>query len=127
MASAASISLIARDGLAKATDKALGLAVRFETAVKPRPPSEAGALPGESIDPTAAPQETADVSPPSRANGARANGANGATNGKRDATTVWPRRANDGFDVRSFLVGSAVATAALTTIGGIARLVGRRY
>jgi hypothetical protein len=132
MASAESISLIARDGVAKATEQALGLAVRFETAVKPRAPAATTLPAAPAADETVAENESASAdSAPPAANGAPSGGkpANGTSNGHTNGASPSPapRPLPEAFDLRSFVVGSAVATAALTTIGGLARLFTRSH
>jgi hypothetical protein len=105
IASAASISLVAIDGMVKANAKALGLAVRFETTVRRR-------LSG--VDVAATPHEA----PP--------DDADSASTSSDDVTPLPAAPASrDAFDVRSFVVGGAVAAATFTALGGLARLFGR--
>jgi hypothetical protein len=105
IASAASISLVAIDGMVKANGSALGLAVRFETTVRRRLAGNVAAIPRE------APPDDADGSAPTSSNGVVPLPAAPAS--------------RDALDVRSFIVGSAVAAATFTTLGGLARLFGR--
>jgi hypothetical protein len=108
IASAASISLVAVDGMAKATSKALGLAVRFETAVRRRP---------------AAGEAEATPAIPALEGGDGPDGGASTSNGAPHLPPARPLP--EAFDVRSFVVGGAVAAMAFTTIGGLARLFGR--
>jgi hypothetical protein len=106
IASSASISLIAVAGLVKANGSALGLAVRFETSVKPR------LTVAEAV--AAAPELDA-------VEDAAVEGASAPA--PRSAPP--PRPLPDGFDVRSFVVGSAVSAVAFTALSGLARLFSR--
>jgi hypothetical protein len=106
IASAASISLVALDGMVKANAKALGLAVRFETTVRRRL---------DGADATTIPREA----PPDDDDG----GAPASSRGVAPLPDTPASR--DAFDVRSFVVGGAVAAVAFTALGGLARLFGR--
>jgi hypothetical protein len=113
MASAASISVIATAGKAKATDKALGLAVQFETTVRRR------LAPAESAAPAIPAVEGVE--------GADPHGVDSTSNGA-SAPLSPPVHTAEAFDVRSFVVGGAVAAMAFTTLGGLARLfAGNRH
>jgi hypothetical protein len=106
IASSAAISFVAIDGMVKANDAALGLAVRFKTTVRRRLNAAETA-----VAPRAVPVEEP------------VNGLTSTTNG---VTHLAPERAlHEAFDVRSFVVGSAVATVAFATVGGLVRLFRR--
>jgi hypothetical protein len=122
LASSAAISLVASDGTVKCNGSALGLAVRFETAVRPRPSPEEAAV-AQAAQATLAEEHT-----------------NGAASAPLPPTPSAPvtlpplppvaippefAASPDAFDMRSFVVGSAVAAAAFTTVGGLARLFSR--
>ncbi|HEY5147248.1 MAG TPA: hypothetical protein VII82_10795, partial [Polyangiaceae bacterium] len=105
IASSAAISFVAIDGTVRANASALGLAVRFETTVRRRLAGAVAAMPR--------------VAPPDDADGSARTSSNGVA--------PLPARpaSRDAFDVRSFIVGGAVAAATFTTLGGLARLFGR--
>jgi hypothetical protein len=102
IASAAAISLVAVEGVVKANSRALGLAVRFETTVRRRLETAEDAAKASVPATDEAEAKAAEPPPP-----------------------ALPRPLPEAFDVRSFVVGGAVAAAAFTTLGGIARLFSR--
>jgi hypothetical protein len=103
LVSSGAIALKATDGKVKATESALGFAVRYETTVLPR--GEAVSLPVPPASPGAAPPAAMASEPP--------------------AGTLRPYGASS-TEARAFVFGGAVGALAFMTMGAFARMVRRR-
>ena len=102
--SAAAISLVATAGTVKANNRALGLAVRFETAVRGRPHLVEG-------EPATAPPAAEDEA------------ADGETSARFEQAASRP--APEPFDARAFVIGGAVSAMAFVALGALGRLLRR--